>query len=148
MYILVINNELIQCGTFCFDERCKEVSIDYDEYIYNQDKYIFVDGDFIIDPDYDEKQKEKEKERISHLKMTKRVCALMLQELGVPYSQLKAEIAKSEDAQLEWDLCVELERSNPLINIIGATFGLSPEQIDQMFKYANGEVDSLEVANE
>lgn len=96
----------------------------------------------------EEEKKEQEQERISHLCMTKRVCALMLQELGVPYSQLKEAIATSEQAQLEWDLCVELERCNPLIDVIGKKFGLSPEQIDQMFKYANGEVDTLEVSNE
>ena len=96
----------------------------------------------------EEEKEEQERERISHLKMTKRVCALMLQQLGIPYSQLKAEIDKDEQAQLEWDLCVELERCNPLIDVIGKKFGLSTEQIDQMFKYANGEVDSLEVANE
>lgn len=96
----------------------------------------------------EEEKEEQEEERISHLKMTKRVCALMLQQLGIAYSQLKAEIDKDEQAQLEWDLCVELERCNPLIDAIGKKFGLSAEQIDQMFKYANGEVDSLEVANE
>ena len=93
----------------------------------------------------EEEKEEQEAERISHLTMTKRVCALMLQQLGIPYSTLKEAIASSEQAQLEWDLCVELERCNPFIDVIGATFGLSSEQIDQMFKYANGEADSLEV---
>lgn len=95
---------------------------------------------------YTDKEKEEiEKERISHLKCTKRVLALMLQQLDISYSQLKALIATSEQAQLEWDLCVELERSNPLLDIMGQQLGLSHEQIDQMFKYANGEIDTLEV---
>ena len=71
--------------------------------------------------------------------------AKALPKRGIPYSTLKEAIASSEQAQLEWDLCVELERCNPFIDVIGATFGLSSEQIDQMFKYANGEADSLEV---
>ena len=83
---------------------------------------------------------EKEKERVSNLRCTKRVLALILKELGVSYANLQALIATSEDAQLEWDLCVELERSNPLLDILGAQLGLTPTTIDKIFKYANGEI--------
>ena len=69
----------------------------------------------------------------------------MLQQLGISYNQLKELIATNEQAQLEWDLCIELERCNPLLDIMGAQLGLSSNQIDQMFKYANGWVDTLEV---
>ena len=41
---------------------------------------------------------------------------------------------------MEWDLCVELERSNPLLDILGAQLGLTPTTIDKIFKYANGEI--------
>lgn len=92
-----------------------------------------------------EEEEQQEKERIAHLKCTKRVLALMLQQLGISYSQLKELIASNEQAQLEWELCVELERCNPLLDIFGAQLGIPPEQIDIMFKYANGEVESLEV---
>ena len=95
----------------------------------------------------EEEKEEQEKERISHLECTKRVIALMLQQLGISYTQLKELIATSEQAQLEWDLCIELERSNPLLDVFGEQLGISPEQIDQMFKYANGEVDSLLLPN-
>lgn len=96
----------------------------------------------------EEEKEEQEKERISHLKCTKRVLALMLQELGVTYTALKELIASNEQAQLEWDLCVELERSNPLLDIMGAKLGISHEQLDQMFKYANGEAETLAIIKE
>ena len=118
--------------------------------------------DFIVEHQYDyeiketdeelqawgyteDEEREREAERISHLKCTKRVLALILEELGIPYSRLKSLIDSNERAQLEWDLCVELERCNPLLDLFGAQLGFSPEQIDQIFKYANGEVGSLEV---
>lgn len=91
-----------------------------------------------------QEEEEQEAERISHLKATKRVIALMLRELGVTYSQLKTLIASNEQAQLEWDLCVELERSNPLLDIMGSQLGLSSKQIDDMFRYANGEITQEE----
>lgn len=96
----------------------------------------------------DEEKAEKEKERISHLHCTKRVLALILQQLGISYNQLKELIATNEQAQLEWDLCVELERSNPLLDIMGAQLGITSEQLDNIFKYANGEIDTIQKEGE
>ncbi len=140
------------------DEEIGSVSValgeDIEYYIKNGFTELDVDQSekdnmwYLIDkcPHYTPKEKEDiEKEKISHLQCTKRVLALMLQQLGISYSQLKALIATNEQAQLEWDLCVELERCNPLLDIMGEQLGLSHEQIDQMFKYANGWVDTLEV---
>jgi hypothetical protein len=110
------------------------------------DKWDIINGVFtdITDTEeYKKKKEQEEKERISHLKCTKRVLALILQQMGVSYAQLKNLIATNEQAQLEWELCVELERSNPLLDIMGKQLGITPEQLDIMFKYANGEVDKL-----
>jgi hypothetical protein len=82
----------------------------------------------------------QEKERISKLTCTKRVFALMLQELGITYTMLKELIATNEQAQLEWDLCVELERQNPLLDVMAMQLGITSEQLDGLFRYANGEI--------
>ena len=85
---------------------------------------------------------ERERQRILGLKCTKRIFALILQDMGVTYTQLKELIATSPQAQLEWDLCVELERSNPLLNIMAEHLGFTSEQVDNIFKIANGEIPS------
>ena len=90
--------------------------------------------------DYEAEQELKERERVNKLTCTKRVFALMLQELGITYSQLKELIASNEQAQLEWDLCVELERGNPLLDVMASQLGITSEQLDGLFKYANGEI--------
>ncbi len=82
----------------------------------------------------------QEKERIAKLTCTKRVFALMLQELGISYTMLKELIATNEQAQLEWDLCVSLERQNPLLDIMALQLGITSEQLDGLFRYANGEL--------
>lgn len=87
-----------------------------------------------------EEIEQREKERIANLKCTKRVFALMLQEMGISYAQLKELIATNEQAQLEWDLCVELERKNPLLDIMAGQLGITAVQLDALFKYANGEI--------
>lgn len=63
----------------------------------------------------------------------------MLQELGITYTQLKALIASSEQAQLEWELCERLYRFNPLLDVMASQLGITPLQLDMIFKTANGE---------
>lgn len=113
------------------------------------DKWDIIGGIFtdITDTEeYKEKKAKEEAERISHLKCTKRVLVLILEQLGLDYfQQIEPLINSNRQAKLEWELCVELERSNPLLNVIGMELGISSEQIDKIFKYANGEVDTLEV---
>ena len=104
---------------------------------YNE---IMIDGKPTINENYEQEQAQKEKERVNKLTCTKRVFALMLQELGITYSQLKELIASNEQAQLEWDLCVELERGNPLLDIMAFQLGITSVQLDGLFKYANGEI--------
>lgn len=87
----------------------------------------------------EEEKANKEKARIASLTCTKRVLALALKQLGVSYQQLKDLIATDEDAQLEWDLCGELLRSNPFIDTMGNKLGIDPATIDKIFRVANGE---------
>lgn len=97
---------------------------------YLSGKYILKDGELVLNPDY-------EKEQIEKLTVTKRVFALALQQAGITYAQLKELIATNDQAQLEWDLCVELQRSNPLLDVMGAQLGITPEQLDEIFVKAN-----------
>lgn len=109
--------------------------------IYNDlERYIYQDGEIVLNPNYEAEQELKEKERVGNLTCTKRVFALMLQEMGIAYTQLKELIATNEQAQLEWDLCVELQRANPLLDIMALQLGITAEQLDGLFKYANGEI--------
>ena len=118
--------------------------IETEEYLYAlEPNENFVEGEVKINPNYEKELEQKERERISKLTCTKRNFALMLQKLGITYSQLKDLISKNEQALLEWDLCVELERSNPLLDKMAAELDIMPETLDKMFKYANGELDSF-----
>ena len=119
----------------------------YVNYLSDSDRYKIVDHqviDIIDTEEYKEIKRLKEEERIANLKCTKRVLVLMLEEIGKDYfKDILPLIEADRQAKLEWELCVELERKNPLLNIIGAKLDISPEKIDLLFKYANGEVSSL-----
>ena len=123
--------------------QCKQlnavnIEISKDEYD-NFEKYTIINGQIVIDENYEAKQQAKEREQINNLTVTKRVFALALQDLGVTYSQLKQVIATNEQAQLEWDLCVELQRGNPLLDVMAASMDISPAMLDYIFQKANGE---------
>lgn len=143
-YIFIQDNKLNGCG------QCRQltegvINLEVEESLYNAyaenpDMYIW-DGEAVVEnPNYAEEQAQKEKERIAKLTCTKRVFALMLQELGISYTMLKELIATNEQAQLEWDLCVELERKNPLLDVMALQLGITSEQLDGLFRYANGEI--------
>lgn len=92
---------------------------------------------------------EKETERIGNLQCTKRVFILMLEQLGLDYfEQIEPAINANRQAKLEWELCVELERKNPLIDQLAGGFGITSEQLDKLFQYANGEITQEEFTNE
>lgn len=151
MFYITENGELKEWADYKFSDSCNEYpSITMEEYNAEPYKLVLVDGNLEPNPNYEKEKADKERERISNLRCTKRVLALILQELGIPYSQLKALIDSNERAQLEWDLCVELERSNPLLDLVGAELGLSSVDIDNIFRYANGEIPTIkrEVTNE
>lgn len=143
-YIFVENEKLNGCGQARqLTEGVINLEVEgslYNAYAENPEMYIW-DGEAVVEnPNYAEEQAQKEKERIAKLTCTKRVFALMLQELGISYTMLKELIATNEQAQLEWDLCVELERSNPLLDVMAMQLGITSEQLDGLFRYANGEL--------
>lgn len=110
--------------------------------------YVISQNKLIKNPDYDKQKQAREKERISHLKCTKRVFVLMLEQMEFDYfEQILPLIKANRQAELEWELCVELERANPLLNVMGSQLGVTPEQIDKLFKYANGEITQEEFLN-
>lgn len=142
-YIFIENNKINGCGECrCLSEEVQNIEVSeelYNSCTENPNLYIWDGEEIIVDPDYEKHEAEREKARIGELQVTKRVFALALQQLGISYSQLKELIASNEQAQLEWDLCVELQRKNPLLDVMAAQLGVSSETLDMIFKRANGE---------
>ena len=141
MWYRAEKDNIIDYSNHKFSDECKYTDIvTKSELDRDIDLIIVEDYNIKLNPNYHNIVVEREKERVNNLHCTKRVLALVLKELGVSYANLQAIIATNEDAQLEWDLCVELERSNPLLDILGAQLGISSATIDKIFKYANGEI--------
>lgn len=101
------------------------------------DKWDIIDGVFtdITDTEeYKEKQAQQERERIAKLSLTKREVFLGLyQAKGVTPEMIKAQITDPQ-ALIEFEYANDYYRGNPLIDIVGATLGITPEQLDKFFE--------------
>ena len=70
-YVFIQNDKINGTG------QCKQLTegvlnIEVDEEIYNNiEKYIYLNGEIVLNPNYEQEQLEKEKERINELSMTR-----------------------------------------------------------------------------
>lgn len=139
-------DSIIDYSNYKFSDECRYTDIiTKSELDRDIDLIVVEDYNIKLNPNYLEIREKKEKERISNLRCTKRVFALILKELGIKYSDLIELINSNEDAKLEWDLCVELIRNNKMIDYMGEKLNISPKTIDDIFRYANNEIDNIEV---
>jgi hypothetical protein len=149
MWYRILDNKIYDYADWKYLDECKYTDIitsqEYDE---DKDKIIVIDGEVCLNPEYQDILNKREKERISKLKCTKRVFVLMLEKMGLDYfEQIEPLINNNRQARLEWELCVELERSNNLLDIFATELGVTSKQLDLLFQYANGEDVELEVVN-
>jgi hypothetical protein len=159
MFYLFIENGKINGGgeSRLLNEDILNVEVSEElffKYVEAPNRFLWDGENVVLNPNYEAEEEQKERERINGLKCTKRVFALMLQELGIDYITVLLPLIESNPrAKLEWDLCVELERNNPLLDIMAGQLGVTPVQLDGLFRYANGEItieefQSLRVENE
>lgn len=83
---------------------------------------------------------QKEKERVARLKMTPRDFLLACtQKLSIEWSKLKELIDTNAQVAIELQFCNHVCRGNPLLDQLAGQFGVISEQLDNLFKAANGE---------
>lgn len=83
---------------------------------------------------------QKEKERIAMLKMTPRDFLLACtQKLGIKWTKLKELMDTNAQVAIELQFCNHVYRGNPLLDQLAGQFGVTPEQLDNLFNVANGE---------
>lgn len=103
--------------------------------------YQLVGGEYVTP----EVAVQKEKERVAKLKMTPRVFLLACtQKLGVEWSKLKELMDTNTQVAIELQFCNYVHRDNPLLDQLAEQFGVTSEQLDNLFKVANGESVSEE----
>lgn len=111
-------------------KQVEELTIaDFGYYVCTSDN--ITDG--TLNEKYEEEKLTAEQEKIGNLTITKRDFMLAIQEKGITYEQVKNLVGLNPQAQMEWDLCVVLQRKNPLLDAVAMQVGITPEQLDEIF---------------
>lgn len=98
--------------------------------------YQLVGGEYVTP----EVAVQKEKERIAMLRMTPRDFLLACtRKLGIEWAKLKELMDTNAQVAIELQFCNHVYRGNPLLDQLAGQFGITPEQLDNLFKVANGE---------
>lgn len=82
----------------------------------------------------EEEKAQEEKERIAMLKMTPREFLLAVVDMGVDYSKIKELMASNPQVEIELQYCNNVCRRNPLLDQLCGNFGVTAEQLDDLFK--------------
>lgn len=142
-YIFIENGKLNGCGEIKqLTEGVLNFEVNdelYEDYKNNPLKYIFEDGQIILNPQFEELLAQEEREKLDGLSLTKREVFLALyKDKGITPEQLRAQLEDTE-AQIEFDYANSYFRGNPLINLIGANLGYTSAQMDYLFKHGEFE---------
>ena len=135
MFYRIEDNKLYDFADYEYAENCLETDIITQEEL-NQypNKVIVVDGELVLNPEFEAEENQKEKERIAKLKLTKREVFLGLyQAKQITPDMIKAQITDPA-ALIEFEYANDYFRGNPLIDIIGAQLGITPKQLDNFFE--------------
>lgn len=81
----------------------------------------------------EEELAQKEKERIALLKMTPRDFLLAITSMGIEWAQIKALMSQNPQVEIELNYCQYVYRGNPLLDDLCGNFGVTPEQLDELF---------------
>lgn len=129
----------------CLNAEVENIEISKE--IYEEfDKYIYQDGEIILDTEYELKKQAKEAEQIAMLKLTRGdVFRGLLQAKGITRNQIRAlieampettdyERITKELALIDFDEALDFYRGNTLIDTLGEELGISKSQLDEFFK--------------
>lgn len=93
-------------------------------------EYVNVGGEYVTP----EVAIEKGKERVAMLKMTPRDFLLAITDMGVEWTAIKALMDSNPQVAIELQFCNHVYRGNPLLDQLAGQFGVTPKQLDELFK--------------
>ena len=136
----------IQQGKIKFytEQPLDEKFYNLDEVIETQDEYVLDGEEYVLkDEAWEAKKQQAEKERIAMLSLTRGdVFRGLLMAKQVTRAQIRAMIENNETltifqremALIDFDEALNFYRGNSLIDTLGATLGISSEQLDRFFE--------------
>lgn len=107
--------------------------------LYGEGYYIYSDNKIVVNPNYEQEQKEKQQEELNALNLTKADFWIALLDRDITKAMVKAKIELIQDETLKAKTLIRLDeadhfwRGDPSMDIIGAMFGITPEDLNYLF---------------
>lgn len=138
-YVFVENGKINGCGQARdLDSNVLNIEVTKDVFD-NIEKYIFENGNLILNPNYEKEQAEIERARLDNLSLTAAdVERAIYKAKGMDFEDILTLVKNNPEIDLK-ALKIELKannfyRGNPYINQIGALLGFSETQLDEFFE--------------
>ena len=150
--------ELSKAQCRCLNEECINIEISK-EVFDNFVKYIYQDGELIVNPNYEVEQQAKEQERIAMLSLTAadvergiyKAKGLDFDDIIAMVQEIASEEPRNDDGIDAFAMIIDVKalkielkannfyRGNPYVDAVGTLLGFTKEQLDAFFKDGNYE---------
>ena len=141
-YVFITNNEINGKGQCeCTGEDTFSIEITKD--IYDDlNKYIYSNGEIVLNPNYEQEHAKKEAERIGELTMTALDFITFLRQCGLTLEQIRAYLDNNIelDTQLKYCQNVYCKVAKSVMPITVNNITITAEMVETAFKVKNGEV--------
>lgn len=142
MYYIEQNNKIVLADedlnrlkdTLDFMPQYKELEIKEVPEGYTIDNF-----ELITTEEKESRDTQKEKERVAMLKMTPLDFLKAINKLGISYDTVKEIMAVNPEVEMEMKYCQNVYRGHEMINKFAEQYGITSDQLDKIFKEANGE---------
>ena len=137
-YLFIENNEIIGRSPMS-DASITSIEVSDEIYLdwkFGEEKYIYSNGNVILNPAWETIQQNKEKERIAKLSITKYdFYKLVCKPNGFDYKQVMALINSDDDIAAAWNFCERVYRGDELLNTYIKQYlpDVTDETLDEIF---------------
>lgn len=140
-HINLLDNSIGKGQCPCSGENivCLEITKDvYD----NIEKYIYVNGELVINPNYEKEQEEKEQERINMLTMTALDFINFLQQAGLTLEQINSYLEYNLYVKMQLMYCQNVYCGvvKELMPITVGDITITSDMVEIAFRIKNGEI--------
>ena len=149
MFLSVANNKIIGINAVSYSEQGIDYPITnievsdevYNNFIADNDRYIYSDGAIIENPDYEEIKRQKEQERINNLTMTALDFINVVKSLGLSDVDIDEYLQANIPLKNQLTYCQNVYCGvvRNLVPLEGKGKTITDEMVVRAFKVKNGE---------
>lgn len=144
-YIFIENDKINGCGQCeCVDTGIKNIEVSqevYNSFKEDNTRYIYNGTEIVLNPNYEEEKKAARHNYAMELSMTPLDFLKAIEPYGITYDIIKQLMANNPQVERELRFCQNVYRKHPMIIQFAEQFGITSEQLDELFIAANGEPD-------